>query len=81
MLDGPRVCTVQLSKRLIPGLRYRNLDSVAEYFGIEINERHRAGGDALATAKVLQALVELAEEHGVVTLDDLQRINRRRKRK
>ncbi len=81
VLDGPRLCTVQLSKRLIPGLRYRNLDNVAEYFGVEIQDRHRAGGDALATAKVLRALVELAEEQGVVTLDDLQRINRRRKRK
>jgi DNA polymerase III epsilon subunit family exonuclease len=80
-LEGPRVCTVQLARRLIPGLRSRSLDSVAAYFGVEITERHRAGGDALATAQVLQKLLGLAAERGVVTLTDLKELGRPRRPK
>ena len=79
-LEGPKVCTVQLARRLIPGLRSRSLDSVTSYFGVEISERHRAGGDAVATAEILQKLLGLAEERGVATLADLKELGRPRKR-
>ncbi len=80
-LHGPRVCTVQLSRRLIPGLKSRGLDSVATYFGIEIPERHRAGGDALATAQVLARLLEIAAERGIDTVDELTALGRRRRKR
>lgn len=80
-LDGPRLCTVRLARRLIPGLRSRNLDSVARYFGIEIEQRHRAGGDAAATARVLARLLELAGERGIVTLPEFEALTRRAKRR
>jgi DNA polymerase III subunit epsilon len=76
-LDGPRVCTVKLARRLLPGLKHRGLDSVSRYFGIEIEDRHRAGGDARATAAVLLRLLALAEEQGVKTLDELGRVDTR----
>ena len=72
-LGGPRLCTLDLARRLIPGLKSRNLDSVAAYFGVEIDSRHRAAGDALATARVLQRLIDLARDRGAVTLEDLDR--------
>lgn len=80
-LDGPRLCTVQLSRRLIAGLKSRGLDSVARYFGIEIENRHRAGGDALATAAVLHRLIDLAGERGIETLQGLEELSRRRKQR
>lgn len=87
-LDGPRLCTVRLAKRLIPGLKSRGLDSVARYFGVEIESRHRAGGDALATARVLVRLLDRAAERGARTLQDLEvmcgrqaRRSRRRRRR
>ncbi|NIM51120.1 MAG: hypothetical protein GTN62_11030 [Gemmatimonadales bacterium] len=80
-LEGPRICTVRLARRLIPGLRSRGLDSVAAYFGVEITDRHRARGDALATARILQHLLARAEERGAVTLDDLRELGRRGRRK
>ncbi len=80
-LDGPQLCTVQLAKRLISGLRSRSLDSVARYLGVEIENRHRAGGDAMATALVLQQLLNLAGERGIDTLRGLEDLQRRRKRK
>lgn len=79
-LDGPRVCTRLLARRLIPGLRSRSLDSVAAYFGVEITARHRAGGDARATARILRRLLALAADQGAVTLDDLALLSRRRRR-
>jgi DNA polymerase-3 subunit epsilon len=76
-LDGPRLCTVKLARRLIPGLKHRGLDSVSRYFGVEIEGRHRAGGDARATARILVRLLELAQEQGARTLDDLTRVDAR----
>jgi DNA polymerase-3 subunit epsilon len=78
LLDGPRVCTVRLARRLLPGLRSRGLDSVTNYFGIEVQGRHRAAGDALATARVLQRLLGLAADQGATTLDELARVDLRR---
>ena len=71
-LDGTRLCTVKLARRLVPTLYRRSLDAVTEYFGIRIHARHRAGGDAIATAEVLIRLLAAANEFGLETLDDLQ---------
>jgi DNA polymerase-3 subunit epsilon len=76
-LDGPRVCTVKLARRLLPGLKHRGLDSVSRYFGVEIESRHRAGGDALATARILGRLLELAAEQGAQSLEDLTQVDAR----
>src|SRR5438128_795651 len=54
---GKPLCTVRLTRRLVPELRHRRLDHVAAFFGIENPARHRAFGDALATAHVLRALL------------------------
>jgi DNA polymerase-3 subunit epsilon len=81
-LEGPKLCTVDLTRRYVKGLKRRNLDSVTEYFGIEIDERHRAAGDALATARVLQKLLDLAQDTGAVTVNDLRfRTAARRKKR
>src|SRR6185436_6101746 len=78
-LDGPRICTIGLARRLVPGLKSRSLDSLAYYFGLEIERRHRAGPDALATGRILQRLLTLANEAGVATLNDLDELVRRRR--
>lgn len=80
-LRGPMLCTVELARRLVPGLRHRGLDAVAQYFGITIERRHRAGPDALATAQVLERLLGLAEDEGVRTLDELKALARAGRRK
>jgi DNA polymerase-3 subunit epsilon len=75
-LDGPRVCTVRLARRLVPEVKHRGLDSLSRYFGVEIEQRHRAGPDALGTARILVRLLERAVEQGAITLDDLSRVGR-----
>lgn len=66
-LRGEALCTVRLSRALLPHLPRRSLDAVTHYFGIDIGARHRAAGDALATAHVLLRLLQLAEERGATT--------------
>lgn len=75
---SPQLCTVQMARRLAPELKRRNLDSVASHFGIPIHERHRAHGDALATARVLLRLLDEARGRGIHDLPALQRILNRK---
>ena len=72
--DSPRLCTVQMARRLVPGLHRRNLDSLANHFQIPIFSRHRAYGDALATARILLRLLDEAEARGIRDLTSLQRL-------
>lgn len=77
-----RLCTVRMCRRLVPQLRHRNLDVVSRHFGIEIHDRHRAYGDALATARVLLRLLDEASGRGIEDLPTLEwYLARRRKRK
>lgn len=76
-LAGPMLCTVRLARRLLPGLESRSLDSLSLHFGLENQARHRAAGDALATAQVLERLVGLAREQGARTLSDLETMQRK----
>ena len=62
---NPHLCTVTLSRRVLPGLANYRLDTVADHFSISIVDRHRAGSDALATAEVFIRILALLEEHGV----------------
>ena len=70
---GPRLCTIHLARRLLPGLERRGLDAVARYYGIEISERHRARGDAIATARILLRMLADAERRGWTTWPALRR--------
>src|SRR5688572_26608409 len=55
--QSKKLCTVRLSRKIIPGLRSYSLGSLAESLGIAITNRHRAGGDAAATAKIFDHLL------------------------
>jgi DNA polymerase-3 subunit epsilon len=77
-LDGPRLCTVRLARRLVKGVRSCGLDSLTTFFGLENAARHRAMGDAWVTAEVLSRLLRLAHDEGARTLQDLTAIETRR---
>jgi DNA polymerase-3 subunit epsilon len=74
-LTGRRLCTVRLARRLLPQLRSRSLDWVARHYAIEIPEgqRHRAAGDAIATAHCLIRLLDEARDHGCERWSELER--------
>ncbi len=52
-----QLCTVKLTKSIIPGLSSYGLDSLIEYFDIDIKDRHRAYDDALATFEIFRYLI------------------------
>jgi len=80
-LYGRRLCTVRLARQLLPHLPRRSLDYVADYYGVEITRRHRAGGDAIATAHCLIRLLDDAAQRGCTTWQDLDSLMRFRKTK
>ncbi len=52
------LCTVQLSKDLIPDQQSYSLGKLARALGIPVSDRHRAAGDAQATVKLFQMLLD-----------------------
>ncbi len=72
-LSGPKLCTVRLTRALLPQLSRRSLDHVTNYFGISIASRHRAAGDAEATAQVLLRLLDVAADLGIESWPELDR--------
>lgn len=80
-LDGPQLCTVRLARRLVTDVRSCGLDNLTQYFGFANPARHRAAGDALVTADLLERLLRLAREEGARTLQDLTAIASRRIRR
>jgi DNA polymerase-3 subunit epsilon len=63
------LCTIELSKRLLPKQASYSLGKLVDALGIPITDRHRASGDALATLKLFKMLLdtdgnnEIVEEH------------------
>jgi DNA polymerase-3 subunit epsilon len=70
-LTGPRLCTVKLARRLLTHLPRRNLDALAFHYEIPIVGRHRAGGDARATATILLRMLADARRRDVCTWGEL----------
>jgi DNA polymerase III subunit epsilon len=80
-LDGLRLCTVRLARRLVQGVASCSLGALTERFAFENPARHRAAGDALVTAQLLQRLLCLARDAGVRTVADLEMLERARARR
>ncbi|WP_309673256.1 exonuclease domain-containing protein [Gemmatimonas sp.] len=74
LLAGPKLCTVRLARVLLPALPRKSLDHVTRYFGIEIEARHRAEGDAVATAQALVRMLRIAEDEGVRSWPALEKM-------
>lgn len=51
------LCTVELSKKLIPGQKSYSLGKLVRALGIPLADRHRASGDAQATVKLFKMLL------------------------
>jgi len=51
------LCTVKLARASFPGLSSYNLDRICDSCDIEIDNRHRALGDAMATAALFSKII------------------------
>lgn len=57
-LNSPKLCTVKLSRKAYPGMKSYSLGRLCESRGIQIENRHRAMGDARATAILFDRMIK-----------------------
>ena len=60
------LCTVELSKKLIPGQKSYSLGKLVRALGIPLSDRHRANGDAQATVKLFKMLLAKDSEKEIL---------------
>ena len=64
--ESRTLCTVELSKKLLPEQPSHSLGKLVRALGIPMADRHRASGDALATIKLFKILLEKDLEKEIV---------------
>lgn len=65
----PKLCTIDLARRVLPGMTSYGLDNLSTELDIPVEDRHRAEGDARATVRLFELL--LATDHSQQCLDEL----------
>lgn len=78
-MSNESLCTVGLARRVLPGLSSYRLHSVAEHLSVSIQNRHRAAGDARATAEIFLQMLERLRAGGVRDLSGARRFRARMK--
>ena len=67
----PVLCTVKMSRKLLPGHASYSLGNLCNSLGIQITSRHRAAGDALATVKLFERLLRVDPTLSQIPTDGL----------
>ncbi len=57
-VDCKKLCTVRLARKVLPGHLSYGLGNICRSLHIEVENRHRAGGDALATVKLFERILQ-----------------------
>lgn len=60
------LCTVDLSRRLIPDEESYSLGKLCKSLGIPMSNRHRASGDALATVQLFKLLLDKDKDKEII---------------
>ncbi|NVJ87859.1 MAG: DNA polymerase III subunit epsilon [Flavobacteriaceae bacterium] len=60
------LCTVELSQQLLPDQKSYSLGKLTKSLGIPMSERHRASGDAIATVKLFQLLLQKDSNKSII---------------
>lgn len=60
------LCTVELSKKLIPDQESYSLGKLCKALAIPMSNRHRAEGDAVATVKLLKLLIDKDSDKEII---------------
>ncbi|MFW5699609.1 MAG: exonuclease domain-containing protein [Bacteroidota bacterium] len=66
-----QLCTVKLSRKLIPARKSYSLGKLCAELNININGRHRAAGDAMATVKLFELLLKKNKTIADSVLDEM----------
>ena len=73
---NPHLCTVKLSRKLVPEVDNHRLNTMANYYSIDLTNHHRASADAEATAKIFINLLGRLEEKGVKDLVGARKVKK-----
>jgi len=65
-LQCKKLCTVRLARKLLPGYPSYSLGKLCDRLSIKIDNRHRAGGDAAATAILFKMLLDADKEDTIL---------------
>lgn len=79
-LANPCLCTVQLSRKLLPDIVNHKLKTVAEHYSIDLTNHHRASADAYATAHIFVNLLAKLHDNGMTDLGALRNMSSRKNR-
>ncbi|KAB2914117.1 MAG: CBS domain-containing protein [Hyphomicrobiaceae bacterium] len=75
--SDPRTLDVRILAEFVqPTLAQYDLERLCEWLGVQIEGRHTAMGDALATGRVFAALLPLLRQRGVRTLAEAEAVSR-----
>jgi DNA polymerase-3 subunit alpha (Gram-positive type) len=77
---NPCLCTVLLSRKLLPDIVNHKLKTVAEHYSIDLVNHHRASADAFATAHIFVNLITQLNSSGVTDLAAVRNLSSRKSR-
>ncbi len=77
-LGNPTLCTVKLSRRLLPQVENHKLNTVARHYSIDLVNHHRASDDARATAEIFLHLIEEMSGIGIHNLGEANQLSRKK---
>ncbi len=80
-LANPSLCTVQLSRRLLPQIENHKLKTVARHYSIDLINHHRATDDAYATAHIFINLLGELTNLGIRDFGGARRFSNKRSKK
>ncbi|MBI2618559.1 MAG: 3'-5' exonuclease [Ignavibacteriales bacterium] len=73
-LSNDRLCTVKMTRRILPFLPSKSLGPVARFLDVPIPQRHGASGDAYATAQILiRYLAYLQRKFAIRSVEEVLR--------
>lgn len=67
-LNCRKLCTVRLGRQILPGLPGYGLGKICKHLSIQIESRHRASGDAMATVRLFHHLLSCDTNGYVYTM-------------
>lgn len=77
-IANPCLCTVQLSRKLLPDIVNHKLKTVAEHYSIDLVNHHRASADAYATAHIFVNLLTRLNDDGIRDLAAVRDLSNRK---
>lgn len=77
-LGNPTLCTVKLSRRLLPQVENHKLNTVAQHYSIDLVNHHRASDDARATAEIFLNLIEEMSGIGIYDLGGANQLSKKK---